>query len=148
MNGTPFQSYYFKTLIEHERREETGKKLRMFKQFDEATIVTAVSTTTMDYRVMKAAIEGMEHLYNICKEVDKISTENEHTKTTSPPKRTKEQAFNLILEEFLKDLLKYEFQQDLGQFELGIGNYLSFRKGMLRDFKFQLRNSYLAKIDN
>ena len=48
----------------------------------------------------------------------------------------------------MKDLTNYEFRQDLDQFEIGIGNYLSFRKGMLRDFNIQLRGSYLAEIDN
>ena len=48
----------------------------------------------------------------------------------------------------MKYLEKYEFRQDLDQFEIGIGNYLSFRKAMLRDFNIQLRDSYLAEIDN
>ena len=123
------------------------KRLRMFKRFDEATIVAAVSTTTMKYGNMKAANDGMDRFYNICKEIDDISTENEHTKTTSTAKRTKEQVFKAFLDQFLKYLTIFEFRQDLDQFEIGIGNYLSFRKGMLRDFKIQLRGTYLVEIE-
>ena len=88
--------------------KKPAKRLRLFQQFDEATIVAAVSTTTMDNRELKAANEGIERFYNICKEIDEISTENEHTKTTSPPKGTKAQVFKLFLDQFLKDLTKYE----------------------------------------
>ena len=128
--------------------KKLAMRLRMIKQFDEATMVAAVTTTTMEYRGLKAATEGMERLYNFCTEIDEISVENEHTKTTSPPKRTKEQVFETFLDQFLKDLTNYEFCQDLHQFEIGIGNYLSFRKGMLRDSDIQLRDSYLAENDN
>ena len=76
--------------------KKLAKMLRMFKQYDEATIVAAVTTTTMDYRDLKAANEGLERLYDICKEIDEISAENEHTKTTSAPKRTKERVFNFL----------------------------------------------------
>ena len=69
-------------------------RLRMFKNFDEATIVAADSTTTMKYGDMKAAKEGMDRLYNICKEVDDLSTENEHTKTTSTQNEQKNKFSN------------------------------------------------------
>ena len=71
----------------------------------------------MDYRDLKAAKEGMERLY-ICEEIDEMSVENEHTKSSSPPKRNKEQVFKLFLDQFLKDLTIYEFRQDLDQFEI------------------------------
>ena len=47
----------------------------------------------------------------------------------------------------MKDFTKYEFRQDLDKFEIGIGNYRSFQKGMLRDFNIQLNDSYLAEIN-
>ena len=128
--------------------KKLAKRLRMFKHFDEATIVAAVTATTMDYSYLEATDEGMERLYNICKKIDEKSTENEHTKGTSPTKRTKEQVFELFLDQFLKGPKKYGFRQSLEQFEVGIGNYLSIRKDMLRGSDVQLRDSYLAKIDN
>ena len=74
--------------------KQLANRLRTFKQFDEATIVDAVSTTTMDYRDLKTAKEGMERLYNTCRKIDEISTENEHTKTTSPRKEPRNKFSN------------------------------------------------------
>ena len=120
--------------------EEWKLRHRMFKQLDEATNVAAITTTTMNHRDLKAGNEGMEPLYNICTDIDEIITENEHKKTTSPPKGTKEQVFKFFVDQLLKKFTKYEFRPDLDQLEIGIGNYLSFQKSMLRDFKFQLHD--------
>ena len=68
-------------------KKKLAKILRMFKQFDEATVVAAVTTTKMEYSYLKAASECMERLYNICKEIDEIATENDYTKTTPHPIR-------------------------------------------------------------
>ena len=40
--------------------------LECFKNFDEATIVAAITTTGLDYRDLKNANEAMENLYNNC----------------------------------------------------------------------------------
>ena len=128
--------------------KKLAKRLRMIKRFDEATIVAAIAKTAIDYRDLKAANEGMERLYNICSEIDEISEENEHTEATSPLKRTKEQVFKVFLDQFLKDFTEYEIRQDLDQIEIGIGSYLSFRKGMLSDFDIQIRDSSSVEIDN
>ena len=78
-----------RTLLKHSvsmsEEKKLAKRLRMFKQFDEATLAAAFTTTRMEHRELKAANEGMERLYNISKMIDEISTENEHTKTTSLP---------------------------------------------------------------
>ena len=47
----------------------------------------------------------------------------------------------------MKDLTNYEFLQESDHFGIRIGNYLSFRKEILRDFTIQLRDTYLAQID-
>ena len=65
--------------------KKLAKRLSLFVQFDDNTIVAAVTKTTMEYGDLKAANEGLERLYNICKEVDETSAEVEHTKTFSPP---------------------------------------------------------------
>ena len=53
-----------------------AKRLRMFKQCDEATLVAAISTSTLDHRALKAPNDGMEHLYNICKDIQDQSSIN------------------------------------------------------------------------
>ena len=55
--------------------------------------------------------------------------------------------FQIIAGYFLKDLSNYELRQVLELFEIGIGNYLSFRKGMFKDFDIQLRVAYIAEIE-
>ena len=55
--------------------------------------------------------------------------------------------FQIIAGSFLKDLSNYELRQVLELFEIGIGNYLSFRKGMFKDFDIQLRVAYIAEIE-
>ena len=40
--------------------KKLAKRLGMFKQFDEATIVATATTNTKDYRDLKASNEGME----------------------------------------------------------------------------------------
>ena len=62
--------------------KKLGKILRLFEQIDEATIVAAITSTTMNHRGSQTANEGMENFYHIFKE---ISTEDEHAKTTIPP---------------------------------------------------------------
>ena len=75
----------------------------------------------MDNGELKAANAGKDHLYNMCKD----NQDNEPGDTTTPaPKRTKEEVFNLFLDQFLKDLAKYELRQDLNKSEIGICNYL------------------------
>ena len=121
-----------------------AKRLRMFKNFDEATIVAAITTTGLDYRGLKQANEGMEALYNKCQDIQ----ENQPKTTVSPmPKQNKEQLFKLFMDQFLKDLAKYELSQELDQFEIGIGGYLSFRQKMIGDFDIRLRETYLTEID-
>ena len=51
-----------KQLFSMSEERKLAKRLRMFKQFDEATIAATVATTTMDYRDSKAANERMERL--------------------------------------------------------------------------------------
>ena len=122
-----------------------AKRLRMFKNFDEATIVAAITTTTgLDYRDLKNANEAMENLYKNCKDIE----ENQPKTTASPvPKQNKEQLFKLFMDQFLKDLAKYELSQDLDHFEIGIGGYLSFRQQMFGDFNTGLRDAYLTEIN-
>ena len=105
-----------KHLFSMSGEKKLAKRLKKYKQFDEATIIAAVTTATMGYRDLKATIESMEHLYKTCKEIDEISMENEHTKTISPPKWTKKQVLILFLDQFSKNLAKYEFHQDLDRF--------------------------------
>ena len=94
--------------------------------------------------MVKNANEAMENLYNDCKYIQ----ENQPKTTASPvPKQNKEQLFKLFMDQFLKDLAKYELSQDLVQFEIGIGGYLSFRQQMFRDFNIRLRDAYLTEID-
>ena len=121
-----------------------AKRLRMFKNFDEATIVAAITTTGLDYRDLKNANEAMENLYNNCNDIQ----ENQPKTTASPvPKQNKEQLFKLFMDQFLKDLVKYELSQDLDRFQIGIGGYLSFRQQMFGDFNIRLRDAYLTEID-
>ena len=123
--------------------KKLAKRLRTFKEFDEATIVAAITTTGID---LETANEGMNHLYNLCKE---ISSDDDQTKATkAPTKRTKEQSFNLFLDQFLKDLGNYEMRQDLDRFQVGIDAYLSFRKKMLAEFDIRHRENYLRAINN
>ena len=74
----------------------------------------------------------------------KKNTQRKHHHQNEP--RTMFSKF--FLEQVLKNFPKYEFHQDLDQFENGIDIYLSFRKGMLRDFNIQLYDTYSAEIDN
>ena len=73
-----------------------------------------------------------------------------NTQRQHHPERNQGTSFQInpgsILGRYYK-ITKYELRQDLDQFEIGIGKYLSFRKGMLRDFDIQLRDCYLAEID-
>ena len=79
----------------------------------------------------------------------KNNQRTEATETTArAPKRTKEDNFKLFLKQFLKDLGNYEFRQELDQFQIGIENYLTFRKELHGDFHLHLRDTYLAKIDS
>ena len=126
--------------------KKLAKRLRTFRQFDEATLVAALHTTTMDQTQLKEANEGMDHLYNTCKQIQQESMDSTET-TTSAPKPTKEESFKLFLNQFLEDLRKYELRQDLDRFEIGIGDYLSFRNGLHNDFQIHLRESYLTTID-
>ena len=71
----------------------------MFTQLDEATLVAAISTSILDHGALKAANDGMKHLYNTCKDVQDQSTEPTET-TARAPKRTKEDNFKLFLDQF------------------------------------------------
>ena len=128
-------------------QKKLAKRLRMFKELDEASLLAAISETTMGDAELKAANDGMEHLYNRGKVIQEQSTEATET-TARAPKRTKEDNFKLFLKQFLKDLGNYEFRQELDQFQIGIENYLTFRKELHGDFHLHLRDTYLAKIDS
>ena len=75
--------------------KKLAKRLRTFKQFDEATLVAALSTTTMNQIVLKAANDGMDHLYNTCNQIQQELREPTET-TISAPKRNKEERFSSI----------------------------------------------------
>ena len=125
--------------------KKLAKRLRTFKQSDEATLVAALYTTTMNQIDLKAANEGMDHLYNTCKQIQQESMEPTET-TTSTSQRTIEESFKLFLDQFLEDLRKYELRQDLDQFKIGIEDFLSLRNGLHTDFQIHLRETYLTKI--
>ena len=46
--------------------KKLAKRLRTFKQFDEATLVAALSIQNMNQIDLKAANDGMDYLYNTC----------------------------------------------------------------------------------
>ena len=127
--------------------KKLAKRLRMFRQFDEATIVAEVTTTTMDYRDLKAANEGMERLYNICTEIDEISAEMTTQAQFRPQNEPKNKFSIYSWINSWKILQNLHFARTWTSLKLELQLSL-FSKSLLRDFNFQLRDSYLAENDN
>ena len=76
-----------------EKKKQT-KKLRLFKQFNDAKVVAAITTTSiMDCRKLRATNESMEHFYNNCNDIQE--TEPTYTAILAP-KRTKIEVLNLL----------------------------------------------------
>ena len=86
-------------------------------------------------------------MITFCKE-NKCIPDNTAELESETGKRTKTELFQLLLSKFKRNLLSYEHQETLDNFEVNKPEYLSFHNKLRNSFKVGEFESYLTTVNN